>query len=190
MHVTPPANSSDAELAHRAGRGDNDAFAALYARHAGALVAFVRARVSVEAGDILHEVWVRISEGLDTYDGGSVRAWALEVTRSVLAERRRSVTARAVSLDDFDPFAPEQEQVQKPEQEQGEDDPFAGHREGLARCLEGLSRAEVQVVRARLEGIESARIAERGKVPVERVHSLFLQASARLAGCLEEERPR
>ena len=91
LQVAPLAGSSDGELARRAGRGDNDAFQALYARHAPGLVAFVRARVPGEAGDILLDVWTRISDGLATFDGENFRAWAFGITRSVMADNRQHV---------------------------------------------------------------------------------------------------
>src|SRR5262245_20124763 len=99
LPVQSPAEPSDAELARRAGRGDNDAFRALYDRHAGSLVAFLRARVPDEADDIHQDVWLRIMDALERFDGENFRAWAFRIARNILVDRWRKVSIATVSLE-------------------------------------------------------------------------------------------
>jgi RNA polymerase sigma-70 factor (ECF subfamily) len=182
MTTRPPTDLSDADLARRAGRRDEAAFRCLYDRHAGPLLAFLRARIPGEADDIHQDVWLRISNALEGFDGENFRAWAFQIARNILVDHWRRRTIKAVSLEGDGTV----DSIDLPERLG--DDPFAAHREALARCFGRLTPAEVQVVRARLEGVDNARIAEKAGVQVGRVYKLFHQAKAKLADCVERSR--
>jgi len=85
--------SSDVELVQRACGGDVDAFAELYDRHAGTVLALTRrilgAQASGDADDLLHDVFLEAWQRVREYDPtrGSVRVWLLVRARSRALDR-------------------------------------------------------------------------------------------------------
>jgi RNA polymerase sigma factor (sigma-70 family) len=81
-------------LARAVQQGDHERFDELYARTAPALYAWavLRAPASVDAGDILGEVWLRAVERLRTHDGENYefRAWIFGIAKNVLLQVLRT----------------------------------------------------------------------------------------------------
>ncbi len=85
---------SDAELCRRLARGRQpaarDALAALHARHAGALFAFLPRRRPDWAEDLLQETCLLLAGSAGQFEGASARPWLLAIARSRLARAARS----------------------------------------------------------------------------------------------------
>ena len=104
------ARASDAELLRA---GDADAFAEVYDRHVGHVLAWARARVGEHAADVTAEVFARawLCRGrFRDRDGASALPWLLGIAQNVLrdslrkrrvedAARRRLGLPRTVALD-------------------------------------------------------------------------------------------
>lgn len=84
--------SSDIELMERAAAGDAEAFAAIYDRHAGALLALAQRLLprSEQADDLLHDVFLEAWQHVREYDPArSVpRTWLIVRLRSRALDRR------------------------------------------------------------------------------------------------------
>ncbi|MFO0950746.1 MAG: sigma-70 family RNA polymerase sigma factor [Isosphaeraceae bacterium] len=176
---------SDAELARRAGRRDDAttaqaALRSLYDRHSGAVLSWLCSKMDRSAAESVHQaVWAQIwgtlrSEG--RFEGERFRAWALQVARNH-APTDHPATPQPTGDDEAGAF-----------ETPAATGPFAEVHTTLARCMARLKADEAQVVRARLSGVDSAEIATKAKVPVERVEKLFQQARARLTACVERTR--
>jgi len=83
---------TDIELMQRAAAGDPEAFAAIYDRHAGALLALARRMLprSDDALDLLHDVFLEAWQHVREYDGSraSPRTWLIVRLRSRAFDRR------------------------------------------------------------------------------------------------------
>lgn len=94
---------SDAELAAQTRRGDQDALAALYERHAAAaMAAAYRLTGSAhDAEDVLHDVFLGLPEALQRYEErGTLGAWIRRLTVRVTLNRMRAERRRGeVPLD-------------------------------------------------------------------------------------------
>ena len=166
-------NETDAELALDARRGAPDALAALYRRHASALLAVAyRLLMSREdAEDVVHDVFVGLPEALARYDErGALGAWMKRVTvRVALTKLRREETRAEVALDTA-PVA------RAPER-----DPATGI--SVADAMASLSPAlRAVVVLKEIEGYTHTEIAEmlgisRGAAEV-RLHRALRQLRA------------
>ena len=99
----PIAQRSDAELASEVARGDTQALATLYHRHARALlaVAFRLLQSQADAEDVVHDVFVGLPEALRRYqERGTLGAWLRKVTaRVALMRLREENTHRTEPLD-------------------------------------------------------------------------------------------
>ena len=85
---------SDAALCRRLAHGRQpaarDALAALHARHAAALLAFLRRRRPDLAEDLLQETFLALAHNAGQFEGASARPWLLALARSRLARAARS----------------------------------------------------------------------------------------------------
>lgn len=83
---------SDSTLMEQAARGDVQAFAEIYDRHASTLLALARRMLILtgDAHDLLHDVFLEAWLGAREYDPtrGSVRVWLLVRARSRALDRR------------------------------------------------------------------------------------------------------
>ena len=114
--MTPPADASptaasparaadaaiDAALLTRVARGDQPAFAALYDRLAGLLLATARRILGdeAEAEDLVHDVFLSIWDKAAAFDPsrGTPVAWALTLVRNRAIDRLRSRVRRGELL--------------------------------------------------------------------------------------------
>jgi RNA polymerase sigma-70 factor (ECF subfamily) len=101
------AEPSDATLAANAARGDADALAALYRRHARALLATAHRLLQrrEDAEDVVHDVFVGLPEALRRYqERGALGAWLRTMTARLALMRLRERRVRAtVELRDDHP---------------------------------------------------------------------------------------
>lgn len=88
--MSRPMDQSAGDL-DAARRGNDAAFARLYDRHAGVILALCRARAPGDAEDALQEVFIRAHAKLDEVDGPErLRAWLYGIARRVCSERNRA----------------------------------------------------------------------------------------------------
>lgn len=153
---------SDEELLTAAARrGDAEAFAVFYRRHAGAVTAFLRRRVPTPelAFDLTAETFASLVGALDRYDPerGSARGWLFAIAANEWRQalRRSQVEDRARRALALEPIVLDDAGLARVEA-LGSDDA------ALEAALSALPRREREAVEARVvdEG-EYAEIAER-----------------------------
>ncbi|MFO0847045.1 MAG: RNA polymerase sigma factor [Gemmataceae bacterium] len=184
----------DDELAAVCGRRDasalarrqaEDAFRALYDRHARRLLAFLGGQVNTAAVDDVHqEVWAKVWQAVPTgFRGGNFRAWVHQIARNVVIDHRRKRTA--------EPLADAAAVIDR-RQWDADRSPDADRRDALARCLQKLERANAQVadlVRCRVAGESYDAYCGRTGMPADKAYRAFHQAKAQLQACVEQAAP-
>ncbi|MCW2756781.1 MAG: sigD 2 [Nocardioidaceae bacterium] len=94
------------DFATRARRGDEEAWAALYARHHRRLVTWLTTLPAADAAsspeDIAHEAWLTAAEKIATFRGGDddFAGWLFGISRNHLLNRRRTAARRATHPTD------------------------------------------------------------------------------------------
>lgn len=94
-HAEPNSSApSDAELCRRVARrrppaAARAALAELYARHAPALLAYLRRRRADLAEDLLQETFLILARRAGQFEGPSARPWLLAIARSQLLQAAR-----------------------------------------------------------------------------------------------------
>ena len=85
--------TSDLELAHALRTGSGEAADQLVERHGRSLMAYLRAK-SPEAEDLYQETWLRAIRRIESFRGGSFRAWLTVIARNCMIDqyRRRQPT--------------------------------------------------------------------------------------------------
>jgi len=104
----PPVSSTereeDAALARRAGRGEAEAFGALYDRYVDQVYryAFYRVRNEAEAEDVTSEVFMRALRAIPKYEPRQAfLAWLYRIARNAIIDRsRRQANRQQVSFED------------------------------------------------------------------------------------------
>lgn len=100
-----PGHLTDAQLATHAVRGQADALAELYHRHARVMlaVAYRLLQSREDAEDVVHDVFVGLPEALRRYDEqGSLGPWLRKVTARVALMRLREATRHETVVLDED----------------------------------------------------------------------------------------
>jgi RNA polymerase sigma-70 factor (ECF subfamily) len=156
-----PDDPTDASLLAAAARGDRDAFAALYDRHASILLGLVLriTRVRAEAEDVLQDAFLQIWQRAGDFDParGQALSWMALIARSRALDRVRSRGFRE---------RPTQADIERAEESEAPD-----MIEDLMRAHDGAAirkaLAEVPAVQretlllAYFEGLSQAEMAER-----------------------------
>jgi len=177
----PAEDESDAALVARMARGEREALAALYSRHASRLLALaVRIlRDRTEAEDLLHDVFLEAWQKAASYSGerGTVGAWLSLRARSRAIDRRRSAPrTRSVPLEALGsdgPVDPAADPARTQDQRR------------LSQAFAALSADEQQViVLGYFEGLSSSEIAEQLGTPIGTVKSRTRSALVKLRGAL------
>jgi RNA polymerase sigma-70 factor, ECF subfamily len=174
-----PEFGSDPELLVAMARGDCDALAELYERHAPALRALGRQilRQQAEVDDLLHDVFLEVWRHAADYSEarGSVWTWLALRMRSRALDRRRSAhVLRRVELTDAE-IEVLDASLCSAQVGPGAD----GAR--LREALRQMSEPERQVLLlGYFEGLTSAEIATRFQIPVGTVKSRTRSALAKL----------
>jgi RNA polymerase sigma-70 factor (ECF subfamily) len=174
---------SDVDLMRRAGAGEVEAFAAIYDRHAPALLALAQRMLTgaSEAQDLLHDVFLEAWQSAREYDPdrASVRTWLLVRTRSRaldrMGRRAREHDARS-SLRPHD--GPAREHATAAEAERR-----VAVRQALAE-LEASVRETLEL--SYFAGLTAEEIAERMDVPTGTVRSRLARGLSRLAQVLSD----
>jgi RNA polymerase sigma-70 factor (ECF subfamily) len=170
--------TEDAILVQAMARGDNEALARLYDRHARGMLALAQRIVGrgLEAEDVVHEVFLEAWRLAADYDSsrGSVKAWLLLRTRSRSLDVQKSsrVAKRASSLDD-DWLA----EIGDPTTDAG----GSADHPRVRKALVALPRDQRDVLLlGYFDGLSSSEMAERLGVPIGTVKSRVAAALAAL----------
>ena len=165
-------------------RGDREALAQLYDRHAGGMLALAQriAGRAAEAEDLLHDVFLEAWRHAADYDRtrGSVKSWLLLRTRSRSLDVQKSarVSKRASAMDDswLEQLADgSAEGAAVPDQAR------------VRRVLLALPSDQREVLLlGYFEGLSSSEIAERVGVPLGTVKSRVAAALRALRGALSD----
>ena len=167
---------TDVELMRRAAGGEVEAFAHIYDRHAGALLALTQRMsfATAEAQDLLHDVFLEAWQHVREYDASraSVRTWLLVRARSRALDRisretrernlRRSLAPGGVIAERSAPVHEERR---------------LAVRQGLAGLDPGV-RETLELTY--FEGMTALEIAERMQVPEGTVKSRLARGLHRL----------
>lgn len=179
---------SDSTLMEQAARGDVEAFARIYDRHAATLLALARRILlhTSDAHDLLHDVFLEAWLGAREYDParGSVRVWLLVRTRSRALDRRlRALREQSgnESLARCHEGAPGRAAHAHPERQ-------IAVRQALA-TLEASARVTLELTY--FEGLTAVEVAARMGVPEGTVKSRLARGLDTLQRvlCLLEETP-
>jgi RNA polymerase sigma-70 factor, ECF subfamily len=175
------AHRSDVELVSAMARGDGEAIARLYDRHAPVVLALARRILGsqADAEDLVHDVFIEAWRHAADYDPdrGSVKAWLVLRTRSRALDVRRSAARTLVDYDS---------------RELGrlgawaEDMTLGPDRQRLRKLLHELPREQsIVLLLGYFEGLSSTEIAERISAPVGTVKSRIASALNRLRATLD-----
>ncbi len=180
----PPdfASLDDRALVAEAARGEVKAFAALYDRFAGIMLATAKRMLADRGGgeDLVHDVFMEVWRNCDNYDPkrASVRTWILVRLRSRALDRLRSaVVRREVTTDDVAPneAAPA-----------SEDPSLAPDRAAVRAALAQLPSEQRMVLElSYFQGLSSSEIAERMGSPLGTVKSRTAAGLAKIRGVMQ-----
>ncbi|MEM6289715.1 MAG: sigma-70 family RNA polymerase sigma factor [Myxococcota bacterium] len=181
----PPADFSsldDRALIAEAARGEVKAFAALYDRFAGLMLATAKRILGDRGGaeDLVHDVFMEVWRNCDNYEAsrGSVRTWILVRLRSRALDRLRSASVRReVATEDVAPNEPAPES----------DDPsLAPDRAAVRAALAELPPEQRTVLElSYFQGLSSSEIAERMGSPLGTVKSRTAAGLAKIRSAMQ-----
>ncbi|MGH1341504.1 MAG: sigma-70 family RNA polymerase sigma factor [Nannocystales bacterium] len=179
----PPDFSSfdDRALVAEAARGEVNAFAALYDRFAGIMLATAKRMLGDRGGaeDLMHDVFMEVWRNVDNYDPtrATVRTWILVRLRSRALDRLRSATVRReVTTDDVTPN----------EAPVAEDPSLAPDRTAVVAALQNLPDDQRMVIElSYFHGLSSSEIAERMGSPLGTVKSRTAAGLAKIRSAMQ-----
>ena len=193
----PERSHELAQLLARSGLGDRAAFARLYERTAGHLLAVVlriqRDRAAAE--DLLQEVYVNVGKAASGFDGARSQplTWLTSIARNRAIDSLRRQAAQP-QLDSATPGGTD-DTDDAPDRVAATPDDGPGPLELLSRasdareldaCLQHLTPPQRQsVALAFYDGLSHAEVAERLREPLGTVKSWVRRALLTLRGCLE-----
>ncbi|HET9553189.1 MAG TPA: sigma-70 family RNA polymerase sigma factor [Anaeromyxobacteraceae bacterium] len=201
----PPAAADERALVERLRKGDRAAFAALVARHGGALLrlasTLVRQRALAE--EVVQETWLAALEGLDRFEGrSSLRTWLFHIlanrarTRAVREGRSVPFSALGDPADDEPAVDPDRFTQgggwREPPGGWGAEDPErlalgAETRAVIEAAIAALPESQRAVITLRdVEGLEAEEICALLGVTVTNQRVLLHRARARVRRALEE----
>ncbi len=180
----PPDFSSldDRALVAEAARGEVKAFAALYDRFAGVLLATAKRMLGDRGGaeDLVHDVFMEVWRNVDNYDPtrATVRTWILVRLRSRAVDRLRSATVRReVTTGEVSPTeaAPA-----------AEDPSLAPDRTAVVEALQNLPEDQRMVIElSYFHGLSSTEIAEQMGSPLGTVKSRTAAGLAKIRSAMQ-----
>jgi len=177
--VPPPPgdDAEDAALVAAMARGDRDALAKLYERHAGVLLGLALriVRERREAEDLLHDVLLEAWRCAKDFDPkrGRVRTWLAIRMRSRALDLQKSARVARNAGDAGLEVMPDEAQRPTPD--------HARVREALAQ-LGGDQRKVVEL--AYFEGLSCSEISTRLSIPIGTVKSRLAAGLQRLRECV------
>jgi RNA polymerase sigma-70 factor (ECF subfamily) len=185
--------SDDAALIARAKRGNLDAYNALVLRHQDSAytLAYRLMSDSHSAADAVQDAFIAAWRKLDTYRGGSFRAWLLRIVTNrcydaLRSQQRRPTVSIDGGRDEDDP-----EPLQLPDA--GDTPEAAALRRELQRaiqqCISALGDDQrVVLVLSDVEGLSYEDIAEQTRAQLGTVKSRLSRARAAVRDCLQGAR--
>lgn len=182
------AAEADRAAMRRMSRGEADALAEVYDRHARLLYSLSLriVRLEADAEDVLQEVFAQVWRQASRYDTGrgTVIGWLVTLTRSRALDRLRRGRARPQGTDD------EQAALELPDMSPGIDLTLVSEQRAAAvrAALEALSDAQrVPLELAYYEGLSQSEIAERLNIPLGTIKTRMRQALLRLRDAVAEQ---
>lgn len=172
----------DRALVAEAARGEVKAFAALYDRFAGLMLATAKRMLGDRGGaeDLVHDVFMEVWRSCDSYDPNraTVRTWILVRLRSRALDRLRSATVRREVTSD---------EVTPNESAPGAEDPsLAPDRAAVVRALTELPDEQRIVIElSYFQGLSSSEIAERMGSPLGTVKSRTAAGLAKIRSAMQ-----
>lgn len=186
--IAPPSETrvqmQDDALVERVGRGDHDAFTALYDRHS-ALVYGVARRVlgdEAQAQDVAQSVFLQVWTRPESYRGGNFGAWIARVTRNACLDIVRSAAVRT-----REPELPHEIAAET----QIDEEVFGRMRaESVTSALASLPPDQRSAIeQAYFEGLSYREVAEKLGAPLGTVKSRIRIGLRRLWEALHQEVP-
>jgi RNA polymerase sigma-70 factor, ECF subfamily len=176
----------DARLMSLVVRGDRDALADLYDRHAPVMLA-LGTRILVDrnlAEDVVHDVFLEAWHHAREFDAGrgTVRAWLVTRMRSRSLDRRGKVQRTARVAESAAKESPAMDRTMTKESIDGADRDRV--RQGVAGLPEELSTI---VDFAYFEGLSASEIADKLGLPIGTVKSRLARAIATLRAKINPE---
>ncbi|KZC18403.1 RNA polymerase subunit sigma [Rhodanobacter sp. FW510-R12] len=181
---SPAAREELNELLIRAGRGDQQAFAALYQRTSSKLfgVCLRMLRERGEAEEVLQETYIAVWRRAASFDDGKASAitWLVTLARNKAIDRLRQ--HREEQLDP----------LQLEETADGQPTPAADaetsqEHQRLQRCLDALEPRQRSAVReAFFTGATYNELAARCRIPLGTMKSWIRRSLLQLRTCLEQ----
>ncbi|MBL8819710.1 MAG: RNA polymerase sigma factor [Planctomyces sp.] len=184
MNSGQSPSNDDADLVRRFIAGDRQAFDDLFALYAPQILAFLAARTDnlADAEDLLHDVWIKASTHVATFDGNNFRAWIFQIARNTLYDFSKSPRRRKKPSSINDEHEPG-----------GEDDPSARiSREeeltALQVCMNAVGGEFVEAVRrSKVDGESPEDIANDLGIDVGTIYSRIHRGKKKLLDCLEKK---
>ncbi|HEX7378458.1 MAG TPA: RNA polymerase sigma factor [Pirellulales bacterium] len=174
-----PASQADALPTESPAAWSRDDFDRWYAEHHRALRAFVATRVGrADAEDVCQEIWTKVWENRDGFDGGQLRGWLFKVARNHCCDFLRKAAGRLHRrmLSIFSP--PDGAADGPPIVErfiQGDDELSDEVLERLRHCLAELDDEKRALVEGWLSGEGYESFAPKLGLTTEQAHRRFPQ---------------
>jgi len=182
------AAEADRAAMRRMARGDADALAEVYDRHARLLysLALRIMRLQPDAEDVLQDVFAQVWRQASRYDAsrGTVVGWLVTLTRSRSLDRLRRSRSRPQTTDD------EQAAQELADGSPGIDLTLVSEQQASAvrAALEALPENQrVPLELAYYEGLSQSEIAERLGTPLGTIKTRMRQALLRLRDAVAEQ---
>jgi RNA polymerase sigma-70 factor (ECF subfamily) len=179
-------------LIREAQRGSLDAFNSLVLAYQDALYNTALRILSDEdlAADATQEAFISAFRALNSYRGGSFKAWLLRTVTNACYDELRRRKRRPTT-----PLEPETEDGEEMETPRWLADPSASPEEQLDQaelehaiqhCLDGLpTDFKTVVVLADIQGLDYSEVARAAHVPLGTIKSRLARARMRLRECLQ-----
>jgi RNA polymerase sigma-70 factor, ECF subfamily len=172
---------ADRETLARMARGDHEALAELYDRHARVVYSLAMriVREQRDAEEVVQDVFAQVWRQSAAYSAGrgSVIAWMMMMTRSRAVDRIRGRRARPDATSDADPIPSVPDQAVLPDERLVAEAQAARVRAALAQ-LPFLQRVALEL--AFYEGLTHSEIADRLEQPLGTVKTRIRQGLMKL----------
>lgn len=179
----------EAALIARARRGNLDAFNALVARYQDSVfgVAYRLMGDTASAADVAQDAFILAYRRLDSYRGGSFRAWLLRITTNQSYDALRRLKRRpAVSMEELAP--PDSDEGPNLPDDSDTPEEIVQQRElqrAIEQCIDALGPDQRNVlVLSDVEGLNYQEIADSVGTTLGTVKSRLSRARAAVRDCL------
>ena len=179
-------------LIHSAQAGDLDSFNGLVLAYQDALYNTALRILGDDsaAADATQEAFISAFRSLNSYRGGSFKAWLMRtVTNACYDELRRQKRRPTVSLE---PANEDDEEIESPrwlaDTSMSPDEKFEADEleHAIQHCLENLpADFRTVVVLADIQGLDYSEVASAARVPLGTIKSRLARARLRLRECLQ-----